>query len=99
MSVMKDAMNVEAVELVAPIRTLNGSIQREDTESSSNWGDLMLTVGDYVIYVKDGARGVVFAVEDGRCQVMWEDTFVSWEPFDKLKKDKEPDRTQLIKLA
>lgn len=36
-------------------------------------------VGDYVVYVRDGARGVVYCVEGNRYQILWEDHFVSWE--------------------
>ncbi|MGG4452422.1 hypothetical protein [Brevibacillus porteri] len=39
----------------------------------------MIQVGDLVVYVKDGAKGVVVHIEEDRFQVKWEDDFVSWE--------------------
>lgn len=32
-----------------------------------------------VVFAKDGARGVVISIDEERCQVLWEDDFVSWE--------------------
>ncbi|MBO8164469.1 MAG: hypothetical protein H0Z34_12215 [Brevibacillus sp.] len=52
----------------------------------------MLAVGDWVKFALDGALGVVLDVRDDRCQVMWEDYFVSWEKRElllKLEQDKE----------
>ncbi|BAH42710.1 hypothetical protein BBR47_17330 [Brevibacillus brevis NBRC 100599] len=39
----------------------------------------MIQVGDLVVYVKDGAKGVVIHMEEDRFQIKWEDDFVSWE--------------------
>ncbi|GEC92808.1 MULTISPECIES: hypothetical protein [Brevibacillus] len=39
----------------------------------------MIQVGDLVVYVKDGAKGVVIHIEEDRFQIKWEDDFVSWE--------------------
>ncbi|MGN7468365.1 hypothetical protein [Brevibacillus sp. SAFN-007a] len=39
----------------------------------------MIQVGDGVVFVKDGARGIVINIDQERCQVLWEDDFVSWE--------------------
>jgi hypothetical protein len=39
----------------------------------------VIQVGDLVVYVKDGAKGVVIQMEEDRFQVKWEDDFVSWE--------------------
>ncbi|GEB33604.1 hypothetical protein M2298_000583 [Brevibacillus sp. 1238] len=39
----------------------------------------VIQVGDLVVFVKDGAKGVVISIEEERCQVLWEDDFVSWE--------------------
>ncbi|MGZ0052640.1 hypothetical protein [Brevibacillus gelatini] len=39
----------------------------------------MIQVGDLVVFAKDGARGVVISIDEERCQVLWEDDFVSWE--------------------
>ncbi|MDA5110658.1 hypothetical protein O3V59_20160 [Brevibacillus thermoruber] len=46
----------------------------------------MFKVGDTVVYILDGARGIVIAVDRDRCHVLWEDTFVSWEQADHLAK-------------
>lgn len=37
------------------------------------------SVGDYVVFIKDGARGIVYSVKENKYQVLWEDYFVSWE--------------------
>jgi hypothetical protein len=47
----------------------------------------MFAVGDYVVFLLDGAKGVVIGVKDELCQVMWEDHFVSWENMASLRKD------------
>ncbi|MFF0827453.1 hypothetical protein ACFYU8_11285 [Brevibacillus sp. NPDC003359] len=44
----------------------------------------MIQVGDLVVYVKDGAKGVVVHIEEDRFQVKWEDDFVSWEKRELL---------------
>ncbi|NGQ96184.1 hypothetical protein G3578_13540 [Brevibacillus sp. SYP-B805] len=49
----------------------------------------MFSVGDYVVFIRDGAKGVVIGVENNRCQVMWEDFFVSWEDCASLRIDAE----------
>ncbi|WP_167568656.1 hypothetical protein [Brevibacillus migulae] len=46
----------------------------------------MLAIGDYVVFVRDGTRGLVIAVEENRYQIMWEDTFISWEQREALQK-------------
>ncbi|WP_027409056.1 hypothetical protein [Anoxybacteroides tepidamans] len=56
----------------------------------------MLCVGDCVIFALDGARGVVLAVSDDRCQVMWEDYVVSWEKKEWLTVDAELTKAQRI---
>ncbi|MFS0555254.1 hypothetical protein [Brevibacillus sp. 179-C9.3 HS] len=45
----------------------------------------MIQVGDLVVYVKDGAKGVVLHIEEDRFQVKWEDDFVSWEKREWLQ--------------
>jgi len=47
----------------------------------------MIQVGDYVTFALDGAKGMVIGLNDGLCQVMWEDHFVSWEKIEMLKKE------------
>jgi hypothetical protein len=46
----------------------------------------MLTVGDTVVFNRDGALGIIIAIEGDLCHVMWEDTFISWEKADSLQK-------------
>lgn len=46
----------------------------------------MFTVGDTVVFALDGAKGIIIGVEGDLCHVMWEDTFISWEKADSLKK-------------
>jgi hypothetical protein len=47
----------------------------------------MFQVGDFVIYSLDGSVGTVVEVEQGRCHVVWDDHFVSWEKNELLIKD------------
>lgn len=46
----------------------------------------MFTVGDYVTFSLDGARGLVIKIDDEQCHVLWEDYFVSWERYELLSK-------------
>ncbi|UFJ39165.1 hypothetical protein LOK74_13915 [Brevibacillus humidisoli] len=46
----------------------------------------MFAVGDYVKFARDGAVGLVITIREDRCQVMWEDHFVSWEKVELLQK-------------
>jgi len=46
----------------------------------------MLKVGDHVVYVPDGSKGIVVEVVENLCHVVWEDHFSSWEKPDALKK-------------
>lgn len=55
------------------------------TGSSLGWGNDMFCAGDHVVFVPDGARGVVLNVDDGRVQVLWEDHFISWEKGELLR--------------
>ncbi|HEY8343294.1 MAG TPA: hypothetical protein VIK75_09950 [Calditerricola sp.] len=52
---------------------------------SSGWGETVFQVGDTVVFVFDGARGIVLNVKDGLCHVLWEDEFVSWEKPELLR--------------
>lgn len=45
----------------------------------------MVQVGDLVVYLRDGARGIVIRIEGEHCHVMWEDDFVSWEKTEWLE--------------
>jgi hypothetical protein len=46
----------------------------------------MFIVGDTVVFNRDGAKGIIIAIEEDLCHVMWEDTFISWEKMDSLQK-------------
>ncbi|WP_177182591.1 hypothetical protein [Paenibacillus sp. OV219] len=47
----------------------------------------MFEVGDYVVFMLDGARGTVVEITlDGLCHIAWEDRFVSWEREELLQK-------------
>jgi|GEM_PF-2111215 len=43
-----------------------------------------IKVGDQVIFRRDGTRGIVYARDGERLQVLWEDEFVSWEKEEDL---------------
>lgn len=79
-------MNAEAAGSAALIRILSGNTRKAGTESSSDWGDPMFKVGDYVIFVPDGTKGTVMEAADGRYHVVWEDHFASWEAVELLEK-------------
>lgn len=82
-------MSAEAAALVARMKTLSGYIRRVDTASSSDSANgrrcRMIQIGDLVVYVKDGAKGVVIHAEEDRFQILWEDDFVSWEKSELLR--------------
>jgi len=86
---MKDVTNVEAAASVVPTKTSSGNIPKADTASSSGSLDgaagTVIEEGDSVVYLRDGARGVVVRVEGDRYLVLWEDTFVSWESIRLLQ--------------
>jgi hypothetical protein len=47
----------------------------------------MLKVGDQVVYVPDGSKGVILEVqEDNLYHIVWEDHFSSWERAESLVK-------------
>ena len=57
-------------------------------ESSSDSPDVERTTrikaGDQVLFRRDGTRGIVYSRDGERCQVLWEDEFVSWEKEEDL---------------
>lgn len=59
----------------------------EPLSSVSNKGQTF-SVGDYVEFLKDGARGVVYSVNEDKYQILWEDYFVSWEDGNLLRRMK-----------
>lgn len=48
---------------------------------------MMFKVGEVVTYTGDGARGIVLDVKGEQYVVMWEDTFVSLEKAESLRKE------------
>jgi hypothetical protein len=58
----------------------------------------MFSIGDCVVFALDGARGIVVAIADDRCQVMWEDHVVSWEKKEWLTVDAELTKAQRIRI-
>lgn len=90
MSDTKDVTNAEAAASAVPMKILSGNIRKAAMESSLDSGNGrrcgVLRIGDTVVYVRDGARGVIMVMEGELCQVMWEDTFVSWERLELLEK-------------
>lgn len=60
----------------------------------------MFAIGDYVKFSKDGTVGMVIDVKEGRCQVIWEDHFVSWEEEANLHRTDVPtQRNSLLEQA
>jgi hypothetical protein len=55
----------------------------------------MYKIGDQVIYIEDNARGIVMSINEGKCHVIWEDYFCSWEKFELLKLDPEKHKPKL----
>lgn len=85
----RDVTNAEAAGSVARMKTSSGNTRKADTASSSDRGSgrwQMYRVGDIVVYARDGARGIIMEIQGELCQVMWEDTFVSWEKMENLKR-------------
>jgi len=46
----------------------------------------MFRVGDRVVYIKDGAVGVIISIQEERYHIVWEDNFSSWEKAELLRK-------------
>jgi hypothetical protein len=46
----------------------------------------MLEIGDGVVFLQDGARGIILEIVDSLYHVIWEDHFVSWEKAELLEK-------------
>ncbi|MGJ7034603.1 hypothetical protein [Anoxybacillus eryuanensis] len=59
----------------------------------------MVQVGDCVVFMRDGVRGIVLEVDDHSCHVLWEDYVVSWEKKELLKVDKELTKKQTIRVS
>jgi hypothetical protein len=72
------------------MKTSNGYTPKADTASSSDWGNrrwMMFKVGEVVTYAGDGARGIILDIKGEQYLVMWEDTFVSLEKAECLRKE------------
>lgn len=46
----------------------------------------MFKIGDRVIFIRDGARGVIMEVKENLYHIVWEDHFASWEREELLEK-------------
>lgn len=72
------------------MKTSSGNTQKAVTasfsDSGNRRGNAKIQEGDKVVFLKDGVRGIVIRIEAGRCHVLWEDEFVSWEPMELLAK-------------
>ncbi|WP_186438306.1 hypothetical protein [Cohnella terricola] len=45
-----------------------------------------MKVGDHVVYVQDGTKGVILEIHGNLYHIIWEDHFSSWELGERLKK-------------
>ncbi|MFC4302118.1 hypothetical protein [Cohnella boryungensis] len=45
-----------------------------------------MKVGDHVVYVPDGTKGVIVEVQGDLYHIIWEDHFSSWEQGERLRK-------------
>ena len=85
----KDVTNVEAAGSAVPMKISSGNTQKAATASFSDSGNrrggAKIQEGDKVVFLKDGVRGIVIRIEAGRCHVLWEDEFVSWEGIKSLR--------------
>jgi len=81
--------SVGAVASGVRTRILNGNTQKVVMASSldSDKGTRcdVIQIGDMVVYVKDGARGIVIGLEGEKYHIKWEDDFVSWEEREWLR--------------
>ncbi|XEC95140.1 hypothetical protein AB6A23_00695 [Paenibacillus tarimensis] len=46
----------------------------------------MFKIGDFVISLLDGTKGIILEIKDGRYHVIWEDHFSSWEKPETLQR-------------
>jgi hypothetical protein len=50
----------------------------------------MLEIGDHVIFIRDGARGIILEIKENLYHIIWEDHFASWEREELLEKMPHP---------
>lgn len=90
MSDMKGVTNAEAAGSAVPMKTSSGNIRKADMALSLDSPDpldcLQIQEGDTVVYIRDGVRGIVIRSEGEKHLILWEDTFVSWEPEPLLRR-------------
>ncbi|MEJ8547074.1 hypothetical protein [Brevibacillus borstelensis] len=48
---------------------------------------MMFKVGEVVSFARDGARGIILEAKGEQYLIIWEDTFVSWEKAEDLRKE------------
>ncbi len=90
MSAMRAVMNAEAAGSAVRIRISSGSILRVGMESSFDSGDRGgrgMKVGDYVVFVSDGTKGIIMEIQGNLYHIVWEDHFSSWEYGETLRKE------------
>jgi hypothetical protein len=46
----------------------------------------VLEIGDHVVFIRDGARGIIMEIKENLYHVIWEDHFASWEKGELLEK-------------
>ena len=70
-------------------RILSGFIRRAGMGSSFDSDDRsdggVMKVGDYVVYVPDGSKGIIIEIHDNLYHIVWEDHFSSWEYGETLR--------------
>ncbi len=45
-----------------------------------------MKIGDHVVYVQDGTKGIIMEINDNLYHIVWEDHFSSWEHAERLSK-------------
>ncbi|MCD9020561.1 hypothetical protein [Cohnella silvisoli] len=45
-----------------------------------------MKIGDHVIFVQDGTKGIIMEIHENLYHIVWEDHFSSWEYGETLRK-------------
>jgi hypothetical protein len=48
-----------------------------------------MKIGDHVIFVPDGSKGIIMEIHENLYHIVWEDHFSSWEYGETLSKQEE----------
>jgi hypothetical protein len=59
----------------------------ESSFDSVDGGGHSMKVGDYVIFVQDGTKGIIMEIQGNLFHIIWEDHFSSWEYGETLRKE------------